>query len=188
MMNWTFCYDDNCLVHYSAKIDGGWFPVKTKNKPRARKRNPERERARWMAEAGMTEEMMKRDDETQEEWNLRNGLTADGWRKEPLNIKPGKVRDVKKPKKIMYESWGGEWPKELCNTDWGFEEDVTKEPESKPVPEIKDLSTNGNKDTVEEGWEQVTKGKKKKQITASKQSINDSKWATGGKNTRGRKW
>lgn len=33
-LNWTFCYDDGCTVHYSAKISAGWFPQeKSRNRP-----------------------------------------------------------------------------------------------------------------------------------------------------------
>ena len=31
-LNWTVCYDDNCLIHLSEKQGSGWFPQKPRNK------------------------------------------------------------------------------------------------------------------------------------------------------------
>ena len=77
-MHWSFCYDDNCLAHYEAKIGQGWFPQKSKNKPRKTTRRP-----LSYAERQAEEAARRLDGETFEEWNVRNGRGPDGW---PIEI------------------------------------------------------------------------------------------------------
>ncbi|CAD0040808.1 unnamed protein product [Aureobasidium pullulans] len=31
-LSWTACYDDSCLIHYSSKMESGWFPSRPKGR------------------------------------------------------------------------------------------------------------------------------------------------------------
>ncbi|MCJ1241377.1 hypothetical protein MMC14_009382 [Varicellaria rhodocarpa] len=163
-LHWRFCYSDYCLVHYGAKMDEGYFPVKPRNKPR--KVNHAREKAKYEARCLIT-------------WGAENDT------KEPT--KPGsdwfsedcsEIKPVEAPKVSAnncsnddFDQYG--WPREKVDP-WAKAAEEPKQP--------------SNNDPDESGWTTVTNTEtKKKQTAAPKQSSNASKWTKvdGGQGRKG---
>ena len=138
-LHWRFCYNDNCLVHYSAKIDEGYFPVKPRNKPR--KVNHAREKAKYEARCLLTwggENDTKKPTKPGSDWFSEN------W----SEIKP--VEAPKVPANNCsnddFDQYG--WPIEKVN------------PWAKAIEERAKEASNDKPD--ESGWTTVTNTKTKK--------------------------
>jgi hypothetical protein len=39
-LHWSFCYQDNCMTHYAAKMGQGWFPQRPRNRKKSQEQDP----------------------------------------------------------------------------------------------------------------------------------------------------